>query len=265
MNNVAAFDVLAPAYDTQFVQSLIGAAQRRISRKWLQPILHSKPNQQILEINCGTGADAYWMAAQGHVVRATDASPVMIKQARQKAAGNTRPVFINCAFTQLQQQFAGQQFDCIVSNFAGLNCASPNELYDLSLQFYTLLRPGGYVAVVLFGKYCVWDMIYYLSKLKARQAFQRLTNNKVMVPLTNAVHQPVYYYSASRFAEYMHPLQLVQKKPVGLFIPPSWMEHYMQQHPQLFNRLVQWEERISASVYSNLADHLFMLFKKEAL
>jgi ubiquinone/menaquinone biosynthesis C-methylase UbiE len=267
MNNAAAFDVLAPAYDAHFVESLVGHAQRQVSRKWLQPLLGGHPGMQVLEINCGTGADAWWMAGLGHQVTATDASPAMIAQALQKTTGNngTSPRFATCAFEELHTRFAHRQFDCIVSNFAGLNCAAPDTLRALSRQFNALLRPGGHLAVVVFGKYCAWDVLYYLLKANTQQAFRRFTNKQVQVPLTASVQQPVYYYSPRCFARYMRPLQLVQQKPVGLFIPPSWMKGYMQQHPRLFNRLVQLENNIHPSWSSALADHLFMLFKKEAL
>lgn len=86
-----------------------------------------------------------------------------------------------------------------------------------------------------------------------------------MVPLTAHVQQPVYYYSIKTFAQLMKPLQLIQKKPVGLCIPPSWMEGYMQQHRRFFQTLVKWEERTTnASFATSLADHAFLLFKKEA-
>lgn len=269
MNNVAAFDVLAPAYDNHFVDSLTGHAQRQVSRKWLQPLLTGRAGMHILEINCGTGADAWWMAGLGHHVTATDASPQMIAQASQKAAATCnypQPTFITCAFNKLHTTFQQQQFDCIVSNFAGLNCASPGELQVLAQQFNQLLRPGGFVAVVLFGKYCLWEMAYYLLKANVKQAFRRFTNKQVLVSLTPTVQQPVYYYSSTTFARLMQPLQLVQKKPVGLFIPPSFLEGYMQQHTRFFNRLVQLEEKLNgASFTSALADHSFFVFKKVAL
>jgi hypothetical protein len=38
----------------------------------------------------------------------------------------------------------------------------------------------------------------------------------------------------------------------------------MQQHPRLFHSLVQWEEQLgNLSLVTSLADHVFLLFKKE--
>lgn len=267
MNKAATFDALANAYDTSFTESCTGQAQRVVSRKWLQPLLSSQTGLQLLEINCGTGADALWLANMGHQVTATDASPVMIYEAKRKAALQTgNPSFETCAFDEMQTTFPNQQFDCIFSNFAGLNCVAPDDMPVLAKQFYSLLRPGGYLAVVLFGKYCVWESLYYLLKANPMQAGRRWTNKKVMVPLTESVTQPVYYYSIKKFARLMAPLQLVQTKPVGLFIPPSYLEGMMQQRPRFFRSLVQLENSLgSASFLSALADHSFILLKKEVV
>lgn len=267
MNKATTFDVLAGTYDAGFVKSLIGQAQRRITYKWLRPMLAVKPGMQLLEINCGTGTDALWMAQKGHTVTATDASPAMIEKAQRKAAltpAPNQPIFQTCVFDNLQTNFQGGLFDGIVSNFAGLNCVAPEVMTGLSKQFYRLLKPGGYFAVVLFGKYCLWETMYYLLKAQPGQAFRRRTNKEVIVPLSAHVQQPVYYYSIKAFSRLMAPLQLIEKRPVGLCIPPSWMEGYMQQHRRFFKTLVQWEERIgSASFATSLADHTFLLFKKE--
>lgn len=267
MNKTTTFDILAGTYDEDFVESLIGQAQRRISYKWLRSLLAGKTGLQVLEINCGTGTDAFWFAGLGHYVTATDASPVMIKKAQQKEAMAHLPLqpnFQTCAFDALHSTFPGQQFDCIVSNFAGLNCVSPAAMKNLSKQLYDLILPGGYLAVVLFGKYCLWDTLYYLLKAQPAAAFRRWRNKEVLVSLSPEVQQPVYYYSTKAFARLMAPLQLIKKKPVGLCIPPSWLEAYMQQHRRFFQTLVQWEETLGGvSLFSGLADHSFLLFKKE--
>ena len=106
--------------------------------------------------------------------------------------------------------------------------------------------------------------MYYLVKMQPNQAFRRRTNKKVIVSLSADVQQPVYYYSIKVFTKLMTPLQLVEKKPVGICIPPSWMEGYMQKHRRFYQTLVQWEEKTSNLSYvTSLADHAFLLFKKE--
>ncbi len=267
MTDQAAFDVLAADYDTSFSQSLTGQAQRMASRAWLQSFLAGKGMLRILEINCGTGEDAIWLASLGHTVIATDQSEHMIREARAKVlpdSSNASPVFITCSFDTLSSHFNDDSFDLVFSNFAGLNCISPAQLTTFNQQLQQLLTADGHMAAVIFGKYCWWETCYYLLKADRRNAFRRWTNKPVMARLTDSVSQPVFYYSVRKFMKSMRPFYLLEKKPVGLFIPPSYMEYSMQRNKRVFGLLVKLEHLIQrASFCSALADHTYLLLKKQ--
>jgi ubiquinone/menaquinone biosynthesis C-methylase UbiE len=266
MNEQAAFDVLAADYDTSFSQSLTGQAQRAVSRRRLQSFLAGKGTLRILEINCGTGEDAWWLASLGHTVIATDQSAYMIQEAKQKALpgiSNVNPLFITCSFDQLGATLQHERFDLVFSNFAGLNCISPTQLITLNGALQQLLTKDGYIAAVIFGKYCWWETCYYLLKADSHNAFRRWTRKPVMARLTDAVSQPVYYYSIRRFMKSMQQFSLLEKKPVGLFIPPSYMEHSMRRNRRVFGLLVRLENLTRViSMCSALADHTYLLLKK---
>lgn len=266
MTKPAVFDILAPAYDSAFTWSQVGGQQRLFARKWLEKFLSGKTALDILEINCGTGADAQWLASMGHNVTATDASAAMIHAGRQKnimEGSKPNPAFVTCAFEELADRFRGQQFDLIFSNFSGLNCIDPAALQQLGKQLYNLLNEKGCLAVVIFGKYTWWESFYYLLKADMRSAFRRWGNKKVMVPLADNVLQPVYYYSSYRFERTLNVFSRIEKRPVGLFIPPSYLEGLMQRNPRIFRLMVRLEKLLGAvPSFSALADHTYMLFKK---
>lgn len=260
MTDVPAFDVLAAEYDEQFTTSLVGREQRRFTRKWLSRVLAGQNNLQILEINCGTGDDASWLSEMGHYVTATDQSPAMIAKAKQKAVG---PEFITCAFDELEEKFNDRQFDLIFSNFAGLNCVSPDQLKILGNQLHRLIKPGGHFAAVIFGKFCVWETIYYLSRGRRHEAFRRRTSNEVQARLDDTTHQSIYYYSVKQFTENL-PFKRKQTRPIGLFVPPSYLEGAMKKHPRLFRLLVKMEDSFAGfAAARSLSDHTWLLFKKE--
>ena len=79
----ALFDSAAQYYDEAFTNTDIGTLQRTRVQNYLSSIL---PNNSlnILELNCGTGADAIWFAKKGHKVLATDISEKMIEIAQLK-------------------------------------------------------------------------------------------------------------------------------------------------------------------------------------
>ena len=57
---VLAFDSLAAKYDDLFTRSMIGRAQR--GAVWDALIDTFEPGSHILELNCGTGEDALFLA-----------------------------------------------------------------------------------------------------------------------------------------------------------------------------------------------------------
>lgn len=266
---VTVFDSIATTYDASFSNTFIGAQQRMLVRGHLQYFLKDKSHLKILEINCGTGDDALWLSTLGHEVVATDASANMIAIAEQKTHITTihnKPVFIQCDFEKLYARFKNQKFDLIFSNFSGLNCMGPDQLQVLGSDLQALLTADGHIAVVIFGKHTGWEVLYFLSKFNSKRAFNRWPNKPVKVSLKEGVEQTIYYYSVRQFRQLMSDFRLVQKRPVGLFIPPSYLERQMQKREKLFRKLVNLEHNFSAlSFLSGLADHTYLLFKKKTI
>ena len=260
------FDAVAASYDNQFTHTLVGAEQRKLSRHWLEKALGGRSHLEILEINCGTGTDALWLASLGHSVIATDQSGAMINRAKEKllSSDENNVHFVHCNFAELVQKFASDKFDLIFSNFSGLNCVPPGELDDVSEQLHSLLKPNGLLAMVVFGKYSWWETFFYLFKGVPRKAFRRWLNRSLTVKISEYSYQRVYYYSIRRLKNKFLPLKLVDKRPVGLFIPPSYLDKAMQKRPKFFGALAKLETRLTGSkLTSSLADHVFLLFKKQ--
>jgi ubiquinone/menaquinone biosynthesis C-methylase UbiE len=266
MNDTPAFDAIARVYDKNFSQSLVGQKQREVSRHWLKKLLNQDKKLKILEISCGTGDDALWLGSLGHWVVATDQSRAMIEQAKQKLKinGQKHVRFIACDFKDLSDNFKGQEFDIIFSNFSGLNCISPKEVAALGRQLFGLLKPGGHLALVVFGKYTWWETFFYLLKAQPGNAFRRWGNKDVTVTLAQDVYQRIHYYSVQQLKKSLAPLRLIEKKPVGLFIPPSYLDAAMKKRPGFFRTLTRLERTMNGlSVTSSFADHVFLVFKKE--
>lgn len=82
----AAFDPWAPGYDAEFTESVTGRALRATVWHHLGGLF--QPGQRVLELGCGTGEDAVWLACRGVEVHATDASPAMLEVAGRKAVAS---------------------------------------------------------------------------------------------------------------------------------------------------------------------------------
>src|SRR4051794_10393322 len=114
----AAFDHIARDYDQIFTNSLIGRAQR--NAVWEVLIKSFRKNENVLELNCGTGEDAIFLADKGVSVFACDASRQMIEIAEQRLR-NIVPrvpvVFCELPTERIGELHSDTQFDGAFSNF----------------------------------------------------------------------------------------------------------------------------------------------------
>src|ERR1700712_354343 len=126
--------------------SIVQYKRDRVRRYMLQ---YLKPGNAILELNAGTGDDAIFFAQQGFTVHATDIAAGMQKKLKEKVNANELSGEITneiCSFTALGTLMNKGPYDCVFSNFAGLNCTG--DLDIVLDQFNGLLKPHGVVVLV---------------------------------------------------------------------------------------------------------------------
>ena len=117
-----AFDQLAPRYDSIFTISSVGKTQRDVV--WRRALETFPTGGRILELNCGTGEDALFLAQAGMRITACDASPSMVAQAHNKIsnANFLDQVDLHVLATEdLDKLATSWSFDGVLSNFSGLN------------------------------------------------------------------------------------------------------------------------------------------------
>src|SRR5687767_5195726 len=100
-----AFSGAAGKYDEQFTNTSIGRLQRNRVWNYLNKNISPTDHPRVLELNCGTGEDAKWLASTGFRVVATDLSAQMIQAAKQKNAGSGAIAFQVCSFAQIADRF----------------------------------------------------------------------------------------------------------------------------------------------------------------
>ena len=262
------FDIMAETYDTDFTHTAIGQLQRKQVWEFLIPLLnsYSKPIK-ILEINCGTGEDALELSRLGHSVTATDASDIMIDKARQKAVLLNRSDirFDVCRFDELYYRFNQEKFDLVISNFGGLNCIDKNDIAGLSQQLSAMLGTNGKLFFVIMSSFCLWEILYFSVRGKFGTAFRR-KKRSVMFKV-GETRIPVFYYSPQSLKTIFNPFyKYSHSYPVGLFIPPSYLEKKFTTRQHWLLNLNRLEKRFNKyALLSNLADHFCIIFEKKEL
>jgi ubiquinone/menaquinone biosynthesis C-methylase UbiE len=259
-----AFDAVAGDYDLSFSNSPIGKLQRKRVHSFLEKTIPGFP-VSILEINCGTGEDAIWLAGKFHQVTATDQSAEMIHILSQKIKAHHFEDLVTAkisAFENLSQDLAPQSFDIIFSDFGGLNCISKEELQKLKTDLSSLLKPGGKLIAVFMGKKCLWERFYFIVKGNFREAYRRNTNNAVEVKLDGATQQTWYYSPVEIRRLFSSDFHVRKQRPSGLFIPPSYLNKFFSNKRYLLNLLGGLEVIFSISFLSDYADHFYIEMQK---
>src|SRR5947209_8334463 len=155
----AVFDRLAESYDRDFTDSHVGRAQR--DAVWKVLLKTFRPNDNILELNCGTGEDALFLAANGISVFACDASQQMIARANQRLNLNTGPasvVFCHLPTERIDELDPTHSFNGVFSNFSGLNCIE--DLRPVGASLARLLKPGDRILLCLSTRICLMEILY---------------------------------------------------------------------------------------------------------
>ncbi|MEM7040542.1 MAG: class I SAM-dependent methyltransferase, partial [Bacteroidota bacterium] len=209
--------------------------------------------------------DAVWLAEEkGCHVEATDLSAEMVRVGQSKGQDLPQLKFsVGGIMEVLSEKKA--TYDLIFSNFGGFNCLSPAEMERTGKLLAARLNPGGRFVAVIMPRYCVWESMYYLAKLRPRSAFRRRTNSSLDVPLGNGATQKTYYFGPKKLRKiYRRHLKFLRKKPIGYFLPPSYLDPFFAKRPRLLNLMDRMERRVqNRSILAGAADHFLIEFVKK--
>lgn len=257
------FDEIAGIYDDTFTNSAIGRAQRR--QVWKEADRTFVAGQRILEINCGTGADAIHLAGRGVHVTACDCSPQMIALARQRLAVSNTAAWIDFRILPIEQIGGlGNEgpFDGVFSNFAGLNCLP--DLSGVARDLAQLIKTQGKAILCLFGPFCLWETLWYSARGNLRKAFRRFDQRVQLATLSPHSGVKVWYHSLRKLQKAFSPhFRLVRWKGVGVAVPPSYLESIAAEYPRLFHlasEIDPWAG--SRPGLRAIADHMLLTFER---
>jgi ubiquinone/menaquinone biosynthesis C-methylase UbiE len=255
-----AFDMLADTYDAVFTNSCVGRAQRRAV--WNELLSAFAPGQRILEINCGTGVDAMFLAAHGLAVDALDISPRMIAVAQERKSREGADLRINFHVLAAERLDTVEgTYDGAFSNFGGLNCV--RDLPAVARQLARLVRPAGRLVICLAGRFCAWELAWYAAHGQLHRALRR-TGGSATGRLQEDVLIKVFYPTAGQLATAFAPwFRLRRRRGIGVLVPPSYVEGFVRQHLG-FLRMAEQADTVLGHIpfVRALADHALFTFER---
>jgi ubiquinone/menaquinone biosynthesis C-methylase UbiE len=223
---------------------IVGYKRERV-RQFLLKYL--SPGSRILELNAGTGDDAIFLARQGHHVHATDISTGMQAKLREKVAVYNMDALVTqelCSFTSLENLSEKRPFDCIFSNFAGLNCTS--DLKKVLASFDSLLKPGGTVVLVVLPRFCLWETMFML-KGKFKTATRRFFSAGGREARIGEDFFTCWYYSPGFIRRNLKKkFEFKELEGLCTIVPPSYVEDFPEKFPRLYIWLCKMENRFKS-------------------
>jgi len=253
-----AFDRLASSYDT-LTGGEAFSHQRRLTHdafaRWLPP------GCRVLEIGCGTGVDADYLAHAGMRVVACDPSEEMLSRTKRRLArggAGDRVAILSCGLEDLPRFLDaldhGEGFDAVVSNFGALNCVQSLAPFGVIARRY--LRPGGTIVLGLMGRTCLWESLYFAAR--GRPALARRRRADQVVVHVAGVDVPTFYHRTRDVGRALgEGFTLGNMMGIGVMVPPPYLEVRWQQVPARLRRASAGLDRLVASwpIVNQLGDH----------
>lgn len=254
------FDAWAEDYDTRFSSRLAAAWLRGHVHERVSPLL--SPGEAVIELGCGTGEDAVWFARRGHAVWAADASEGMLARARAKIdaldlGARIELQRIDLAHWRSSDVPAGFRARLVFSNFGVLNCVE--RLEPLLRTARECLVGGGYLALCLMGRFCLWESVHFALRGRFGAAARRWRGGSRYE--AGGAEHPVWYHSPRQLADQAEGFVVRDVCGIGGLLPTSEGFGLCERWPRLFGRLAEWDRRLARRLYP-ISDHYLMILEK---
>ena len=223
----------------------------------------AKPNDKFLELNCGTGIDSVFFAKNGFQVHSTDNAEGMLTVLNDKIKKANLSEYITTERSSFNEigSIEKKNFDYVISNFGGLNCT--DKLHEVLDGIDLKLKTGGIFTLVIMPKVCPWEIVM-LFKGMFKTAFRRF-KKKGTKARVEGVYFDCYYYNPSYITKHLKDkYDVVTVQGLGIFVPPPFIEQFIEKHPKLFRFLEKIENRVANKYpFNKWCDHYMITMRKK--
>jgi SAM-dependent methyltransferase len=259
MADYTPFDALASTYDAEFSASPIARELRGRAQARLAALFPA--GAHALELGCGTGEDALWLARRGVRVTATDSSAAMRDAARAKTQGEPLVQVAPLDLAQLPAEFGGP-YDGVFSSFGPLNCLP--EWRPLARWLAPRVRPGGGAAFGVMSRVCVWEIGWHGLHGDIRTAARRLKGTSSFQLEADGPPLAIRYPTIGAFTRAFAPwFRRTHLEALGLFLPPTDVYGVIERRPRVLKALTALDRRLGrAGALAACADHFWIEFTR---
>ncbi|MEO8512935.1 MAG: methyltransferase domain-containing protein [Ignavibacteria bacterium] len=250
-------DKIAEKYDDILSKNRFSEILRSVFHNILQKNIF--PSDKILDLGCGTGEDAVFLAKKGITVTALDVSPKMIELAQSKAGTkdfNENLKFLCCDMESFINENMNK-FDAIISNFNAINYVE--DLNSFSAYASASLTKDGKLIFTVLNRLSISEVFYNFLRLNLKRSWNAIFNRKESLITDLDLYFPGDF---SRF--FKDQFKIKRITGIGIFIPPHNLTG-------MYNKLrfaipfLLWFENLFASVYPFycFSDHYIIEMQKK--
>src|SRR5712691_561061 len=170
----AAFNLVADTIDATAVKNPVNFWLRSESRRELLATFPA--GSALIEIGCGTGADAVFLAEQGRRIAAFDISDRMVELARQRVATRKleRTVLLwRGRLNEVTAELSRSRWCPFDGAYASFSLAYEESLQDVARLVHSLLKLGARFVFTVPNRLCVSNLAAAVVRLRIRRAVER--------------------------------------------------------------------------------------------
>jgi SAM-dependent methyltransferase len=257
----SAFNAVAADYDRREADNQIMRLMRVRSLAKLETTFPD--GSALLDVGCGTGTEAIWLAQRGRTVFAVDSSPQMLEVLTRRAAAAAiqLPTRLLRAgdLAELVDELGEGSFDGAYSSFGALNTEPSLEPPVAALA--RLVRPGGRVVLSIMNRWCVAEMALLAAGGRAGQALRR-ARPSITVAVGSSFTEVRYpsWRQLRRALSGRFQVVSVQALPL-LLVPYAWQA--LSAHPRVYKAICRIDGMLaSRRPFAWLGDHLLVVAER---
>ena len=133
-------------FDSSFYHQLYGHRDEKEAAAFINELLielNTKPNANILDLGCGAGRHAKYLASKDFMVTGLDLAASSIRQAKKSEAFNLR-----FSRHDMREPFGNNHFDYVFNFFTSFGYfKEENENHKVIRNIFNALKPGGTVVM----------------------------------------------------------------------------------------------------------------------